>query len=353
MSASTPLQPRPCTPEPPSRPAECQESVGAGGQRRGGRGSDRGMHDVAAAARRWRRKRCTGGDRPSRSAPARVASSRHAPDDFSQTLPNPNAQAPSPGAGQQPHGTVAPRIATQFIHRTDLPQETSWVSWGRTPITSWDSDVQPAVRFIQNTTGFGATTYVGHDPTIGRAADIRPTSAANATKLANWLMANTGPLGIQYIVWSGQIYNIARASEGVRYLADRGSVTQNHQDHVHVTFRTPGPISVNAAGVRSWTANTTDYRKTVFTGCPDIRRGSTGTCARDWQHFLNMWFGTRATKLVEDGRFGAGTEGRQRTWEAEARAYPWNYKVVVQNLVVQGPEYTQARNHLLFFGIKW
>ncbi|MGZ4524235.1 MAG: hypothetical protein ACXVXO_12595 [Mycobacteriaceae bacterium] len=283
------------------------------------------------------------------SAPARVASPRHAPDDFSQTLPNPNARVSADG-GQQPHGTVSPRIATQFIHRTDLPQETSWVGWGKTPLTTWDSDAQPAVRFIQNATGFGATTYVGHDPTIGRAADIRPTSAANGTKLANWLMANTGPLGIQYIVWSGQIYNIARASDGVRYLSNRGSVTQNHQDHVHVTFRTPGPIAVNTAAVGPWT---TDYRKTVFIGCPDIRRGSTGTCARDWQHFLNLWFGARATKLVEDGNFGAATESRQRTWEAEARAWPWNSTVVVKNGVVQGPEYTQARNHLLFFGIKW
>ena len=301
---------------------------------------------------------------PGVSAPAGVAAPHHASDDFSQTLPNPNAQTPNPGAGQQPHGTVAPRIATQFIHRTDLPQETSWVTWGRIALTSWDTDAQPAVRFIQNTTGFGATTYVGHDPTMGRAADIRPTSAANGTKLANWLMANTAPLGIQYIVWSGQIYNIARASEGVRYLANRGSVTQNHQDHVHVSFRTPGPISVNTAAVRPWATTTTtttttttkttaDYRKTVFTGCPDIRRGSTGTCARDWQHFLNLWFGTRAAKLVEDGNFGSGTEARQRSWEAEARKWPFFYSAVVQNLVVQGPEYTLARNHLLFFGIKW
>jgi uncharacterized protein with LGFP repeats len=120
-------------------------------------------------------------------------------------------------------------------------------------LTSWNSDVQPAVRFIQDTTGFGASTYPGHDPVMGRAADIRPNSSANGTRLANWLMANTGPLGIQYIVWSGQIYNIARANDGVRYLADRGSVTQNHMDHVHVSFRTPGPISVNPCGVRpSW-----------------------------------------------------------------------------------------------------
>ena len=277
----------------------------------------------------------------------------HARDDITHTLPNPNAPASPPADAQHPHAVAAPRIATQFIYRADLPPERSWVAWGQTPLTSWDSDVQPAVRFLRDTTRFGATTYPGHDPSMGRAVDIRPTSAANGTRLANWLMANTGPLGIQYIVWSAQIYNTARASDGVRYLADRGSVTQNHQNHVHVSFRTPGPISLKTAAVRPWTTTTTDYRKTVFSGCPDIRRGSTGACARDWQHFLNLWFGTRYTKLVEDGNFGSVTEGRQRSWEAAARAFPWSYTDVVANLVVQRPEYTRARNHLLFFGIRW
>jgi 3-oxoacyl-[acyl-carrier protein] reductase len=234
-------------------------------------------------------------------APAHV----HAPDDFTRTLPNPNAPS-APADARQPHAT--PRIATQFIYRSDLPQATSWVAWGRTPLTSWNSDMQPAVRFIQDTTGFGALTYPGHDPVMGRAADIRPNSSANGTGLANWLMANTGPLGIPYIVWSGQIYNIARASDGVRYLADQSSVTQNHMNHVHVSFRTPGPISVNPAAVRPWNGTTIDYRKTVFAGCPDIRRGSTGTCVRDWQHFLNLWFRIRLGKLAEDTGFGAATE---------------------------------------------
>ena len=54
-----------------------------------------------------------------------------------------------------------------------------------------------------------------------------------------------------------------------------------------------------------------------------------------------------------DTRFGALTESRQRIWEAQARARPWLYTDVVQNLIVQRPEYTRARNHLLFFRIRW
>lgn len=141
---------------------------------------------------------------------------------------------------------------SHFIYRTDLPVNASWGPWGRTPLATWDSDTRPVVAFIQAATGFGASTYPGHDPSIGRAADIRPNSSANHTRLANWLRANIGPLGIQYIVASAQIYNIARAKDGVRLMADRGSVTQNHQDHVHVSFITRGPIHPNLAAVTSW-----------------------------------------------------------------------------------------------------
>lgn len=159
----------------------------------------------------------------------------HSPDDLSEP----------------PQPRLAP-IANSFIYRTDLPGETSWGPWQRTALSTWSSDVRPVVDFIQRTTGFGASTYNGHDPSIGRAADIRPNSRANHTKLANWLKTNIRNLGIQYIVASAQIYNIARASEGVRLMADRGSITQNHQDHVHISFITPGPIRTNLGAVTSW-----------------------------------------------------------------------------------------------------
>ena len=215
-----------------------------------------------------------GGDRPSKSGaagavgtpapPAATLAPAHAPDDITHTLPNPNAPVSTPTDAQHPNAAT-PRVATQFIYRPDLPQETSWGAWWQAPLTSWDADVQPAVRFIHDTTGFGASTYPGHDPTMGRAADLRPTSAANGIRLANWLLANTGPLGILYIGWSAQIYDTRWPSGGVRYMTDRGSVTQNHQDHVHVSFRTPGPLSINTCGVQLWSTATTGGRGCAIT----------------------------------------------------------------------------------------
>ena len=68
----------------------------------------------------------------------------------------------------------------------------------------------------------------------GRAIDIM-TSGATGWDVANFLRANYSSLGIEYIIYSQQIWSVERAGEGWRGMSDRGSVTANHYDHVHVT----------------------------------------------------------------------------------------------------------------------
>ena len=137
------------------------------------------------------------------------------------------------------------------------PPTDAWPGWGQTPLGTWDGDVQPSVQYVINTTNVHSTTYVGHDPSIGRASDWRPHSRTEGTQLANWFMQNAraggAPLGIQYIIWQAQIFDIALASQGVRLMADRGSFTANHCDHVHTSFVLPaGSVQLNAAAVTSW-----------------------------------------------------------------------------------------------------
>ena len=55
-------------------------------------------------------------------------------------------------------------------------------------------------------------------------------------KLAKWLQANASKLDITYIIFDQQIWNSSRSSEGWREMEDRGSPTENHKDHVHVSF---------------------------------------------------------------------------------------------------------------------
>jgi hypothetical protein len=49
-------------------------------------------------------------------------------------------------------------------------------------------------------------------------------------------MAVAGGWNVHYVGYQQSIWNIQRAAEGWRPMVDRGSWTQNHRDHVHVSF---------------------------------------------------------------------------------------------------------------------
>ena len=67
----------------------------------------------------------------------------------------------------------------------------------------------------------------------GRAVDIM-VSGDLGWQVADYLRANSGALGLYDIIYSQRIWTAQRSAEGWRYLEDRGSVTANHYDHVHV-----------------------------------------------------------------------------------------------------------------------
>ncbi|MCY4725867.1 SH3 domain-containing protein [Nocardioides sp. STR2] len=68
----------------------------------------------------------------------------------------------------------------------------------------------------------------------GRAIDIM-VSGETGWDIANFLRANYAALGIEYIIYSQNIWSVERSGEGWRGMSDRGSTTANHYDHVHVT----------------------------------------------------------------------------------------------------------------------
>jgi len=68
----------------------------------------------------------------------------------------------------------------------------------------------------------------------GRAIDIM-ISGSTGWAIAEFLRANYAALGIEYIIYSQQMWSVERAGEGWRGMSDRGSTTANHYDHVHVS----------------------------------------------------------------------------------------------------------------------
>jgi len=75
----------------------------------------------------------------------------------------------------------------------------------------------------------------------GRALDfmVKPRSK-EGLQLAEWVMNNHKSLKVMYVIWEQRIWNIQREQPRPwsqwRKMEDRGSCTQNHCDHIHVSY---------------------------------------------------------------------------------------------------------------------
>jgi hypothetical protein len=79
---------------------------------------------------------------------------------------------------------------------------------------------------------------------LGRACDFMlssggvmpsPSNVQLGYQVAAWAQANASRLGIMYIIYRQRIWDIRMASSGWVPMADRGSITANHFDHVHIS----------------------------------------------------------------------------------------------------------------------
>jgi hypothetical protein len=72
------------------------------------------------------------------------------------------------------------------------------------------------------------------DHPSGRALDFMTSDRGYGDAIASMLIGRAGELNIEYIIWRQRIW---MPSSGWRTMEDRGGVTANHYDHVHVTVR--------------------------------------------------------------------------------------------------------------------
>ena len=79
---------------------------------------------------------------------------------------------------------------------------------------------------------------------LGRACDFMLSTGGvmpsgpwvqRGYNIAAWAQANAARLGIMYIIYRQRIWDIRMASAGWVPMADRGSITANHFDHVHIS----------------------------------------------------------------------------------------------------------------------
>jgi hypothetical protein len=114
-------------------------------------------------------------------------------------------------------------------------------------------NITPRMQAVKDAvdTRFGPFSAIGcyrPEPTgehgLGRACDfmlstggVMPTAAniVRGYNIAAWAQANASRLGIMYIIYRQKIWDIRMASAGWVPMADRGSITANHYDHVHIS----------------------------------------------------------------------------------------------------------------------
>jgi hypothetical protein len=83
--------------------------------------------------------------------------------------------------------------------------------------------------------GWGGTRGTGDYHGTGQALDIMIPNSSVGQAIANYVRANYKVLGVSEVIWAQHIWTVQRSSEGWRAMPDRGSVTANHYDHVHVS----------------------------------------------------------------------------------------------------------------------
>src|SRR5690606_12818011 len=57
--------------------------------------------------------------------------------------------------------------------------------------------------------------------------------------VAEYAKANADRLGVKYVIWEQKIWDSRNPGAGWKPMEDRGSVTQNHYDHVHISSFLP------------------------------------------------------------------------------------------------------------------
>ena len=112
-------------------------------------------------------------------------------------------------------------------------------------------EVLPHVQRFANqvcteTDACAISTYVGHSPSAERAIDILVSDRygtvpsddnALGNRVAELALARRMPAGIEYVIWRQRIH----LGEAWKAMEDRGSITKNHYDHVHVSFEETAP----------------------------------------------------------------------------------------------------------------
>ncbi|MEG3265260.1 LysM domain-containing protein [Streptococcus suis] len=165
-----------------------------------------------------------------------------------EVVEQPVVEAPVEEVVEQP-AVEAPveEVVEQPVVET--PQVTALSTTTTISTSAYDVGLQPQVAAFRAevANAFGITSFSGYRPGDsgdhgkGLAIDFMvPESSALGDQVAAYAVANLASKNINYIIWKQRFYAPYDSIYGPAYtwnlMPDRGSITENHYDHVHVSF---------------------------------------------------------------------------------------------------------------------
>ncbi|GAA2627473.1 hypothetical protein GCM10010411_75750 [Actinomadura fulvescens] len=133
------------------------------------------------------------------------------------------------------------------------PGRPDGLSGARSPITGRSPMTKTMREALLEIDGkFGPFPTIGcfrnsgdpQDHGLGRACDFMetrigrmPSASAqrHGQQVANYAVQHGRRLGVSYVIWRQRIWNVGRGDTAWRTMSDRGSITANHYDHVHLS----------------------------------------------------------------------------------------------------------------------
>lgn len=164
------------------------------------------------------------------------------------------AEAPAPAAEEKPAQPAEvpaeqPAATSEAASEAPVASEAPAAQPASTNTLPTDPHLQPqAEAFRQDVASkFGLTDIGGYregdpqDHGKGLAVDVMvPVGSEVGNQVAQYAVDNISNAGISYVIYRQQFYapvdNIYGPANTWNQMPDRGSVTENHYDHVHVSF---------------------------------------------------------------------------------------------------------------------
>lgn len=202
--------------------------------------------------------------------------------------------------------------------------------------TSKLGDVLPETRSIAGEL-HAAAAKAGHDIWFmwgmgsgvehgsGTALDLMVRTEAAGDFVRDYIWTNRARLRLRHVIWEQHITSVVVQPGIRRGMADRGSVTDNHYDHVHVWFYPGSYVAPPKRGAAAPKPKGQPAPKPKLPAKKPIvtvrvlRKGSTGADVKRLQSELNRVFpGYPGPRLIVDGDFGAATEKNVKEFQRRA-----------------------------------